>query len=38
VPPSSAQWLSTAGQHALMNQSGGMYDDLLNYFHMRQRH
>lgn len=37
VPPSSAQWLSTAGHHALMNQEGGMYDDLLNYFNMRQR-
>jgi SpoVK/Ycf46/Vps4 family AAA+-type ATPase len=37
VPPSSAQWLSQAGHHALMNERGGMYDDLLQYFQMRQR-
>ena len=36
VPPSSAQWLSQAGHHALMNEKGGLYDDLLQYFHIRQ--
>jgi SpoVK/Ycf46/Vps4 family AAA+-type ATPase len=37
VGPSTAQWLSQAGHHALMNEQGGMYDDLLQYFHIRQR-
>lgn len=36
ISPDSAQWLSQAGHHALMNKAGGMYDDLLQYFHMRQ--
>jgi SpoVK/Ycf46/Vps4 family AAA+-type ATPase len=38
VGPSTASWLSQAGHHALMNEQGGMYDDLLQYFHIRQRH
>jgi SpoVK/Ycf46/Vps4 family AAA+-type ATPase len=37
VGPSSAQWLSQAGHHAFMNEKGGLYDDLLQYFQMRQR-
>lgn len=35
VGPSSAQWLSQAGHHALMNKEGGLYDDLLQYFQVR---
>jgi hypothetical protein len=37
VSPSSAQWLSQAGHHALMGDKSGLYDDLLQYFHMRSR-
>lgn len=38
VSASSADWLTTAGHHALMNEGGGLYDDLLQYFHSRQKH
>ncbi len=37
VPQSSADWLTHAGHHALMNEAGGMYDDLLAYFRNRTR-
>ncbi len=33
----SAEWLSTAGHHAIMNEGGGLYDDLLEYFRQRQK-
>lgn len=38
VHASSAGWLTVAGHHALMNEGGGLYDDLLAYFRARQRH
>lgn len=37
VPPSCAEWLDSAGHHALISESGGLYDDLLNYFRSRQK-
>lgn len=38
VPPTAAEWLSTAGQHAMMSQAGGIYDDLLAYFARRTKY
>lgn len=35
--PTSADWLTHAGHHAIMNSGGGMYDDLLAYFHQREK-
>jgi len=36
VLASSAEWLTVAAHHALLNEEGGLYDDLLTYFHFRQ--
>lgn len=37
INSSSSEWLTVAGHHALMNEEGGLYDDLIAYFHARQK-
>lgn len=37
VDSSSAEWLTTAGHHAIRNEQTGLYDDLIQYFRSRQK-
>lgn len=36
VAMSSAEWLTTAAQHAMMNERSGLYDDLIAYLQARR--